>query len=266
MIYHGLSNINLPCVGHKRESDKFVITVHDIIPLLVAEHSALALQMQSLMPRVLDRADHIITGSKWARDTVLARFGEKYSQKISALGYGTKTPKGDGQAASSHKTIDGLSIARGESYKRLEIIEVIARKHPDHKFAVVTCESGRRQLAAAPSNLKVHVQLTGRELEQLMARSKIFIHPSLFEGWCLPAADALVRGLHVLYCQGSGIDEVVEGHTERATGLSRTAALADWCEAFTATISGFKPAEKAPDLKKWSDVGQKTLQIYQSLV
>ncbi len=266
MIYHGLSNINLPCFGHKRGTDKFVITLHDIIPLLVGEHSALALQMQSLMPRVLERADHIITGSKWARDTVLARFGAKYSGKISALGYGTETPKGDWPSASSHKTIDGLSIARGESYKRLEIIEVIARKHPDHRFAVVTCESGRRQLAAAPTNLQVHVQLTGRELEQLMANSKIFIHPSLFEGWCLPAADALVRGLHVLYCQGSGIDEVVEGNTEQATGLSRAASLADWCEAFTASISVFKPAEKTTALKKWSDVGQKTLQIYQSLV
>ena len=265
MIYHGLSNINLPCFGRKLAEDRFVITVHDIIPLLVRENSALALQMRVLMPRVLDKADHIITGSKWAKETVLSHFGMKYSGKISAVGYGTEVPA-ETVANVASKTIDGLSIARGESYKRLEMIEAIARKHPHYKFAVVTCHAGRRRLAEAPTNLKVHVQLTRWELENLFSSSKIFIHPSLFEGWCLPAADALMRGLHVLYCTGSGIDEIFEGHSAAATGLPRSASLVDWCEAFSAAITALKPAENIGTLKKWSEVAQKTLQIYQSLV
>jgi hypothetical protein len=32
LIFHGLSNVNLPTVLSKRNSDRFVITIHDIIP------------------------------------------------------------------------------------------------------------------------------------------------------------------------------------------------------------------------------------------
>jgi Glycosyltransferase Family 4 len=268
MIYHGLSNINLPAVGRKRTGDKFVITVHDIIPLLAGENTALALQMKILLPRVLERADHIITVSSWTRQTLIEHFGNRLFRKITVIGNGT-APVDDvtaAMAASTQKTIDGLTIARGESYKRLEIVEAVARGHPHSKFAVVTCAQGRQRLVHAPENLKVHVQLTGQELQGLMASSKILIHPALFEGWCLPAADALSRGLHVMYCTGSGIDEVVANHPQRASGLTSKASLADWCDGFKAALSAYDPQLKAPVLENWSDVAKKTLNIYALLV
>ncbi len=265
MIYHGLSNINLPWTGKKRPGDKFVITVHDIIPLLVGETSALALQMSLLLPKVLDRADHIITVSNWTRKTLLERFGNQHANKTSVVGNGTVAVD-ELSLLAPQKTIDGLTIARGESYKRLEVVEALARAHPNSKFAVVTCVAGRRRLIHAPANLTIHVQLTGRELEELMAASKIFIHPAIFEGWCLPAADALSRGLHVMYCIGSGIDEVVAHHPQRASGLTPKASLADWCDGFKAALSSYNPQLKAPVLEKWSEVAKKTLNIYALLV
>ncbi|MCX6123606.1 MAG: hypothetical protein NTV34_02475 [Proteobacteria bacterium] len=287
LIYHGLSNINLPCFGEIRPSDKLLITIHDIIPLLTNQKSALALQMLWLLPRVLDRADYVVTGSNWAKDTLLERFGSKYATKISALGYGTQ--RFEHHAASSNvqkisdqllplgkldlpglkfhdSKIDGLTIARGESYKRLEIVEHIAKRNQDLSFAVVTDEVGRKLLAAAPSNLTCHVHLTDNQLEQLSSFAKVVVQPSLFEGWCLPAAHGLQRGQHVLYCRGTGVDEVAAHCPEQATGMPRNSTPEDWSQSFRDIVQRINPPSKHIVMQTWEEVAKKTQRIYQQLL
>jgi Glycosyltransferase Family 4 len=280
MVYHGLSNVNLPCFGKRRPQDRFVITIHDIIPILSGDKTALALQMRWLLPRVLERADHVITCSNWAKETILERFGNQYANRITAVGNGTKHSNScivsarelhpdDGASDFLEKEFDGLTIARGESYKRLELVEYIATKFPHHQFAVVTDEAGRRRLKAAPKNLACYFRLTSRQLDRLTKTAKVLIHPSLFEGWCLPAADALVQGLHVVYCRGTGIDEVAAYGKEQTTPLPPEATANDWAEAFGQAITHFSrtlPNQSGLFMPNWLDVAQKTLRIYKSLV
>ncbi|MEI6397431.1 MAG: glycosyltransferase [Pseudomonadota bacterium] len=263
IIYHGLSNINLPCFGRLRSSDKFVITIHDIIPILTGKNSALGLQFRWLMPRVLERADRVITGSNWARDSILEVFGARYSEKIEAVGYGTAKTS---NIPSTEPSIDCLTIARGESYKRLELITSIARNCPARQFAVVTDQAGVSRMGHLPTNIKTYSGLDDERLSKLLLSARALLQPSLFEGWCLPAAAALNSGLYVIYCSGSGIDEVCAHAPEQAVALSPEKTTDDWSEALNGVLRRPKTTSPLINLPTWEEVAQKTLKIYQSLV
>jgi glycosyltransferase involved in cell wall biosynthesis len=270
IIYHGLSNINLPTVGRKRPNDRFIITIHDLIPLILDKSSLLALQMQILLPCVLSRADAIIAPSSWTKNLLAEKFGAEIFEKIIVIPNGTRTTikmADSFSKNSSAKTKDVLIVARGERYKRLVLVKEVAFALKDHSFALVTDEMGKRQIGDPPPNLRVYTKVNDIELEALFQGSKVLLHPSLYEGWCLPAADALVRGLHVVYCSGSGIDDVCRHSKSQTTGLSREQSWADWIDATKVAVESFDNRVGEPILlPTWLEAAEKTLKIYQSLV
>lgn len=267
VIFHGLSNINLPVGLSKKPTDRFVISIHDIIPLNVNRLSPLAIQMSLLLPRVIARADKIITGSYWTKIQLMERYGLGLADKIHNIAYGTLPPPETFKSSSATKSIDGLSIARGEDYKRLDFLVSLAERRPFHQFALVTDELGQQMVANAPKNLQVLSRQTRLEIETLYRKARVMIHPSLYEGWCLPVADALMRGLFVLYCKGSGIDEVTSfGAKGQTLGLPREAKIEDWISSFDLLVNKDPITKVEAKLPKWSEIGQKTLKIYKSLL
>ena len=60
-VYHGLSNINLPLLGTTTQA-RFVITIHDVIPLLAPRSVSKKyfLQFKALLAQVVSRADAVI--------------------------------------------------------------------------------------------------------------------------------------------------------------------------------------------------------------
>jgi glycosyltransferase involved in cell wall biosynthesis len=92
------------------------------------------------------------------------------------------------------------------------------------------------------------------------------VHPSLFEGYCLPAAAAVSHGVPVVYTRGSGIDEVV---AEAGVGLDPSADGQTWAETILALLAN-------PDREKlcrtrweralsWDDVAAGTAALYDKL-
>lgn len=270
IIYHGLSNINLPTVGIKRPKDRFIVTIHDLIPLILDKGSLLALQMQFLLPRVLARANAIIAPSVWTKNHLAEKFGSEIFEKTVVIPNGTRNPRTFEKRISknlSAKTMDVLIVARGEVYKRLVLVKEVACALKDHSFALVTDEIGKRQMGDAPPNLRVYTKVNDNELEALFQCSKVLLHPSLYEGWCLPAADALVRGLHVVYCSGSGIDDVCRYSQSQTTALSREQPLANWIDATKVAIDSYdNRLGELMSLPTWLETAEKTLKIYRSLV
>jgi hypothetical protein len=77
----------------------------------------------------------------------------------------------------------------------------------------------------------------------------------------------LVRGLHVVYCSGSGIDDVCSYNQPQTTALSRGQSLADWVDATKVALASYDRQAGAPImLPTWLETAEKTLKIYQSLV
>lgn len=270
MIYHGLSNLNLPCFVKRRSADRFVVTIHDLIPLMAGGPTALSVQMRVLMPRVVHVADAIIVPSNWTKNSLIERFGEQVAKKINVIPNGTIDFASEiSKDTQKEKTNDVLSVARGESYKRLHFIAALAKAQPGARFILVTDELGARRLGAVPSNLKVFTKISRRQLLDAYAASQIFLHPSLYEGWCLPAADAIKGGLVTIYVKGTGIEEVCAYAPERCVGLDAGAGLDTWHEALADALAN--KANKSTvgaeiGLPTWRDNAEKTLKIYHSLL
>ena len=263
VIFHGLSNINLPCYGALRSTDRFVLTVHDLIPALTAPESMLARQMAWLLPRALKRADAVIAISNWTRDLICERYGRNLDSKISVINNGTFYSAMKSDVPKKH---DILVVARGEAYKRLGLICQISRLLSDRQFAVVTDDAGAKYFNHRGSNVQVFKSVSDDALDELFQASKLLLHTSLYEGWCLPAANALSKGLHVVYTAGSGIDEVCGLSPDMVTGVSREAAASEWAKHVLTALDQSKFGAPLLNLPTWADAAQKTLRIYQSLV
>jgi mannosyltransferase len=270
MIYHGLSNLNLPCFVKKRANDRFVVTIHDLIPLMAGGPSALSVQMRVLMPRVVHLADAIIVPSIWTKNSLVDRFGESVCNKINVIPNGTTDIREEfSENPPTEKTNDVLAVGRGEGYKRIHLIVDLAKASPKTRFILVTDEFGARRVGSPPTNLKVLVKISRQQLVEAYSTSRIFLHPSLYEGWCLPAADAIKAGLFTIFVKGTGIEEVCAYAPGASFGLDAGAGLNQWQEALFGALAD-KANRTAKEVKSnlptWRENAEKTLKIYQSLL
>jgi glycosyltransferase involved in cell wall biosynthesis len=270
MIYHGLSNLNLPCFTKRRQVDRFVLTIHDLIPMIVGGPSVLSVQMRVLMPRVVRMADAIIVPSNWTKNSLIDRFGESVGNKITVIPNGT-ADLGDELSENPHKekTNDVLAVGRGEGYKRLHLVAALAQASPQTRFILVTDDFGARRVGVPPANLKVLTKISRQQLVEAYSTSRVFIHPSLYEGWCLPAADAIKAGLTTIFVKGTGIEEVCAYAPGASFGLDAGAGLDQWQEVLSAVLAN-KANSTANGgklgLPTWGENAEKTLKIYQSLL
>ncbi|MBX7184186.1 MAG: glycosyltransferase family 4 protein [Vicinamibacteria bacterium] len=114
-----------------------------------------------------------------------------------------------------------ISVGRLESYKGFgDSLEAFRRAAPslppDWGWLVVGEGPARASLQAAASELKDHIQFTGRVGEQtlhaLYAGSDVFLHPTRFEGSSLVTLEAMAHGLAVIATRAGGIpDKVKDG-------------------------------------------------------
>ena len=86
----------------------------------------------------------------------------------------------------------------------IEILSLVKRFQPD--VHAVLCGKGPEESALktliSQYDLQDHIVLTGElphdEVLEFMAKSKIFLHTSSFEGICISCLEALYAGSHVL--------------------------------------------------------------------
>lgn len=217
LIFHGLSNINLPILGDKPRNWRWVVTVHDTIPLIKGTglKSKLILQYRWLLPRVVDRADAVITVSKWTRSCLIDAFPH-VKDKIHVIPNGFTEHRSDNLfSRPPSRVIRTLTVARGEPYKRLDRLITVFRMYPERlNCTLVTDGTGLRLISSLAPDLvdsgffRIYTDVSREILATLYQNTDVYLHPSLYEGFCLPAAEAISLGKPVVYQSGSGIDEV----------------------------------------------------------
>jgi glycosyltransferase involved in cell wall biosynthesis len=262
-ILHGLSNFNIP-VWPKIRRFKRVLTVHDIIPLL--EPNAVSrgyyLQFRAILHRALSLADGVVCVSNWTRDTLLERYPDA-ERKIYVIRNGIEEV---GQDLSSRDfqlrralRPQFICVSRYEKYKRLELlIDILDALPIEWQGVVVTDRKGERILRPLVSEMRREVSLkivTGvsdTELRHLYQTSHVYIHPSLFEGFCLPVAEAILAGLPVVFQKGSAIEELVS--SDVGCGLGKGSNGQEWAHAALSVLG----TQESPG---WSETISKHLKI-----
>lgn len=276
-ILHGLSNFNIP-LGLKIRTLKRVLTVHDLIPILAKREvsRALGMQMSFLLPKALAAADRIIAVSQWTADTLAEKF-PSIAQRVTVIPNGFVNPHDfiaklahvSRETSGKDKNKQFLMVSRYEKYKRFDrLVAIVKHSSPLITATVVTDSKGVRYFHENAKNpieqgrLKVLSGVSDVELDQHYLRADALLHLSQYEGFCLPAAEAIARRTPVIFQKGSGIDEVVG---PCGFGMSSGASIADWANLLESEEWRCEPQILLDWINKqidWSKVAERTREVY----
>jgi glycosyltransferase involved in cell wall biosynthesis len=212
-----------------------VVSVHDVSFLEHPEYFTRdrALQLQFTVRRTVRRAARILTGTEFSRASILKVYGDLDEDKVVAVHNAAASefrPISRESAAASVRQRFGiqgrflLCVADLQPRKnQIGLIRAFARlirAYPQLKHNLVlagkaTWFAPRVREAAAESGVSDRIQFCGfvsdRDLLHLYNACEVFVFPSFYEGFGLPALEAMACGRAVVCSNTSALPEVVDG-------------------------------------------------------
>ena len=203
---HGLA-----AVGSARR----VVTIHDMIPELRPD-TRRRLDFVTLKRRYVDKADHIICVSEATRSDLLKVYGP-VKAPITVVHHGV-----DSRFTHSALRLENLPeryllfVGNRGQYKDAGVLfrALAALKNADDVQLVCigggSFTKGETSLLQqlGISNRVMQTQLTDGQIVSAYANAEVFIFPSHFEGFGLPALEAMACGVPVVLARASSLPEV----------------------------------------------------------
>ena len=204
-----------------------VVTVHDLIYARFPDaHPGIRDRgMRILVPAAVRRSDRVIAISQSTRADLVDLLGLR-AQKIDVVPQGVGAPRG-AEPLSAAETRARLQLGEREvvlslSAKRphknlLALIAALALISPERRPQLVlpgypTWHEAELRARAAELGVSSEVHMPGwlsaPELEGLWALARVFVFPSLYEGFGLPVLEAMARGVPVACSNASSLPEV----------------------------------------------------------
>lgn len=277
IVVHGLANCNLPWDSDFYSKVATVLTVHDIIPLLAPAKvsSSAYLQLRYSLAKILPKVDKVVCVSQWSADSLCSLF-RGLDNKVVVIRNGvSRSDVAAPLPESSAGAIRCLYVSRYEKYKGFEKIGgILAAAKGSIRLTVVTNSDGLTYLRSnygdlvKDGRLQVFSNLSDDSLTSLFARSDVYVHLSMYEGFCLPVAEAVGHLLPIAYLSGSAIDELV--FDKAAVGLRIADSASNWIAGIewlnterAATLDEYRRHRDA--LPSWHDGAARLLTLYNSL-
>lgn len=277
---------SMPPIPHRLPC-RLIVTVHDVIPInhYQASGQSLPWRMRAFYKwnlRAAQNANHVITVSETSRSDILSLWNIPAS-KITAIYNGVEASSGDSNQDRSVLERHGirqpymLFVGSWEPRKNLaRLLEAfdlaVARGLPHDLVMVVDRRSGHaagvRAKAAALSSrprLRFLHSLDDGEMGSLYHYAHLLAFPSLYEGFGLPAAQALAYGTAVVASRAGALPEVlgdaayyVDPHDVQsiADGLYSVASDADLNGSLTE--AGLRRVSRF----SWEEAAHRTVNVY----
>src|SRR5918994_1771584 len=182
-----------------------IVTVHDLQPFEMAAnfHSAKRVYLHRLVPRSIRRARLVLTPSEFVRQGVIDRFGVA-PERVRATRWGVDPPNTEvavGQAAARHRPPPATVAAQEH-----DVVLVLTGGEAQ-------AEDRIRALIAG-TGLRGRVRRTGRiprdDMLAIVRGAVALTFPSRYEGFGLPALEAMSLGTPVLAGNAASLPEVVD--------------------------------------------------------
>jgi glycosyltransferase involved in cell wall biosynthesis len=212
-----------------------VVSVHDVSFLEHPEYFKRdrAMQLQFTVQRTVHRAAKILTGTEFSRASILKVYGDLDEDKVVAVPNAAAPefrPLSREAATAAVRERFAIHtpfiLCVGDLQPRKNQIGLIkafarlVRAYPHFKHNLVlagkeTWFAGRVHDAAQESGVNERIQFFGfvsdSDLLQLYNACEVFVFPSFYEGFGLPALEAMACGKAVVCSNTSSLPEVVDG-------------------------------------------------------
>jgi glycosyltransferase involved in cell wall biosynthesis len=292
-IYHALDNLSLPLIWPKGRT-RYVITIHDIIPLLFPEgvRPRHRYYFRFAMRRIIQLADAIIVDSENTKSAILQRFNVS-EEKLSVIYLGVDgcrfRPIDDQECIKNVRNRYGvgphpyiLFVGNIEPRKNLSsLIHAYAElvKSGIFKTEINLVIAGARgplagDLLSLPSHLGLgnHVFFPGvimdADLPALYSGAALFVFPSHHEGFGFPVLEAMSCGTPVITSNVSSLPEIAGD----AAILVDPNGVDDLFKAMLKLLTNERlrkdMIQKGFDRAKrfsWEETARKTLQVYERI-
>lgn len=278
-LLHSLAN-----TGPVRGRFARVVTIHDLIHRIVPEaHLGLmGLGMRVLVPLAARTSRRIIVPTRSTAGDVRQMLGipeHRLDVVPEGLGAQTVEPEDEGRLREWLEAGDrpiALSVSAMRPHKNLpRLIRAMALIPPPCRPLLVlagypTPHERELKAAVAALTLQADVRIVGwidqPRLEGLYRAAKVFVFPSLYEGFGLPILEAMARGLPVATSGRGALDEVAgdaalrfDPESEQAIAQAVERLITDGQEAARLRERGRRQARSF----SWSAAAAGTLRSYE---
>lgn len=271
---------------------KAVVTIHDIIHLLYPEflpNRMAFLYAQRMIRRSLTRGDRVIADSHNTRNDLMSYF-DTDGRKIEVIYPGVADvfrvqleEERISRVLAGHEVEKPylLFVGNPKPHKNLEnVIRAFARVVRAESFAGnLVCVGGRgegqerlthraRQLGVE-SRLQLLGHVPDESLPALYQGARLFLYPTLYEGFGLPVVEAMASGTPVVTSTTSSLREIAEGAAALVDPLdvdqlasSITRCLQD--EELSGRLAA--AGRERADRFRWRYTAEQTLAVYESAI
>lgn len=284
-LFHALANFNLPI--QRVPGVPFVLTVHDLVPLLLPEtvSTPFRWQFRLWLARACTVAEQIICVSEVAKQSLLAQVSLE-ERKVTVIHHGLEHVEDVRPPdATTVKWLDALGLPEPfvlyagalDARKNVELVlRAMARLFDGGRKATLVL-AGQRWFGSGPIEKEI-LRLKERGVDvrplgyledsvfyALMKRAGVFVFPSRYEGFGLPPLEAMRLGVPTIVSNAGSLPEVcgdgaLQVSVDDDRGLAETLErlLANPTERQNLSARGLTLARRY----SWADTATKTLDVY----
>jgi glycosyltransferase involved in cell wall biosynthesis len=266
-----------------------VVSVHDVSFLEHPEYFTRdrALQLRWTVRRTVRRAAKVLTGCEFSRQSILRAYSDLDEKKVVVVPYAASPefrplPREAAQAA----VLDRFSVSgpfilnvgdlqpRKNQIGLIQAFARLVRAYPQikHKLALAgkdTWFAGRVREAARQSGVADRIHFFGfvsdDDLLRLYNACDLFVFPSFYEGFGLPALEAMACGRAVVCSSASALPEVVDGAailTDPYSVDEIARAMADLLLDAELRTRMERLGQRRAALFNWQNTAQRTLEVF----
>jgi glycosyltransferase involved in cell wall biosynthesis len=241
----------------------FVVTVHDLILHRYPNRASLLKQCayRILMRSAVRRARGVIAVSDFVKDELVTAYGQSLSRRIHVVHEGVS---GIFSKRSEHEQLAvrsalGLTkpfflyVGNAKQHKQVPLLlQAFAALPSPRQELVLVMSQGEASGLSLPQGVRVLSDVSDDVLPALYSAADAFVTASAYEGFCLPAIEAIACGCPVIAADRGPLREVTRG---------KAMLIEPTVQAFVAALAS-PPDKQAPvSLWKWEDTAEQTARI-----